>query len=198
MTAKRPIILWDMMETLVTEPYFTDLPAHFGISVAELRQQMHPTSWIDFEEGHITEAEYYQRFFLDGRPVDADSLRRRLYHAYRWLDGMEPLLAQLKRTGYQMHALSNYSTWYLIIEDVLAMSRYVAWTFVSCLTGLRKPSRECYLHAARTLRVAPGDCFFVDDRQVNVDAARAAGLDAVVKTNAANLRYELQQRGMLP
>jgi HAD superfamily hydrolase (TIGR01509 family) len=197
MTAKRPIIFWDMMETLVTEPYFNDLPAYFGLTVEELRQQMHPTSWIDFEEGRLTEAEYYRQFFRDGRPLDTGRLRERLLHAYQWLDGMEPLLAQLKQAGYEMHALSNYSTWYLIIEEALQVSRYVEWTFVSCLTGLRKPDPNCYRHATQTLQVAPEECLFVDDRWVNVEAARAVGLDAIIKTTAANLRSELQQRGIL-
>jgi len=187
----------DVLDTLVTEPYFTALPDFFGIGVEELKRQMHPTSWIDFEEGAITEAEYYERFFLDGRPIDADRLRARVRSSYRWLEGMEQLAADLHAAGYAMHALSNYSLWYLLIEDALQFSRYVQWTFVSCRTGLRKPAAEAYLNAARALGVEPGECFFVDDRQVNVDAARAVGMDAVLKTTSAALRSELRQRGIL-
>lgn len=196
MSVRRPVILWDMMETLVTEPYFNDLPSYFGMSVDELKSQMHPTSWIDFEEGRITEPEYYERFFLDGRPIDAESLRSRLKEAYRWLDGMEPLVVELKRAGYSMHALSNYSTWYELIEESLGMSRYVEWSFVSCLTGLRKPDPQTYLNAARKLGVAPGECLFVDDRPENIEAARALGMDAIIKTDVGRLRRELQQRGI--
>lgn len=51
---------------------------------------------------------------------------------YRWLDGMEDLVARLSKSGYEMHAVSNYPIWWQIIEDQLRLSRYMAWTFVSC------------------------------------------------------------------
>lgn len=197
LSARRPVLLFDVLDTLVTEPYFTDLPAFFGMHVADLKRQMHPTSWIDFEEGRIMEAEYYARFFLDGRPVDAERLRSRVRSSYRWLEGMEPLVADLHAAGYQLHALSNYSLWYLLIEEALQVSRYVEWTFVSCRTGLRKPAPEAYWNVTHTLQVEPQECFFVDDRPENVAAAWAIGMDAVLKTDAASLRRELQQRGVL-
>ena len=110
---------------------------------------------------------------------------------------MEPLAADLHAAGYQLHALSNYSLWYLLIEEALQVSRYIQWTFVSCLTGLRKPAAEAFWNAAHTLHVEPHECFFVDDRQENVDAARAIGMDAVLKTDSNALRRELRQRGVL-
>ena len=110
---------------------------------------------------------------------------------------MEPLAADLHAAGYQLHALSNYSLWYLLIEEALQVSRYIQWTFVSCLTGLRKPATEAFWNVAHTLNVEPHECFFVDDRQENVDAARAIGMDAVLKTDSTALRRELRQRGVL-
>jgi HAD superfamily hydrolase (TIGR01509 family) len=195
----RPIILFDVMETLVSEPFFTVMPRFFGVDdVNELKAQMHPSSWVEFEYGRITEVEYYQQFFRDGRPVDAERLRACLRDAYCWLEGMEQLARELHHRGYQMHALSNYSTWYEIIEDKLQVSRYVAWTFVSCETGVRKPDPDAYLVPARTLQVEPGDCLFIDDRPVNVEAARAVGMDAIVKTDIHDLRRQLAERGLVP
>ncbi len=51
---------------------------------------------------------------------------------YRYLEGVEQLLARLSRAGFEMHTLSNYPTWYRIIEEQLALSRYVQWSYVSC------------------------------------------------------------------
>jgi HAD superfamily hydrolase (TIGR01509 family) len=191
------ILLFDVMETLVTEPFFTAMPSFFGMSVEQLREEIHPTSWIEFEEGRITELEYYARFFSDGRFVDADAFRDRLVDAYDWLDGMEPLLAELRDSGYEMHVMSNYSTWYLLIEEKLQLARYLEWSFVSCNVGLRKPDKEIFLEAARRLNVPPERCLFVDDRPVNVEAARAVGMDGILKTDAAALRAELVQRAIL-
>ena len=96
-----------------------------------------------------------------------------------------------------MHALSNYPCWYRLIEERLQLSRYVAWSFVSCETGVRKPAPEAYLHASRTLNVAPERCLFVDDRERNCDAARAVGMDAIVFRSAEQLRQELARRELL-
>jgi HAD superfamily hydrolase (TIGR01509 family) len=193
----KPILLFDVMETLVTEPFFTALPQYFGMTVEQLRREVHPTSWVEFEEGRITEMEYYARFFGDGRAVDAEALRASLVDAYHWLDGMEALLAELLDAGFEMHAMSNYSTWYLLIEEKLKIGRYLEWSFVSCNTGLRKPADEAYLGAARTLNVPPEKCLFVDDRPVNVEAARTVGMDAIVRADTPSLRAAFVQRGLL-
>lgn len=174
------IVLFDVMGTLVHEPFYQDVPRFFGMPLEELRRIRHPDAWIDFERGLIDEAEYARRFFLDGRVLDVEGLKRAMVEAYAWIDGMRELCAELVARRVPLHALSNYSPWYQLIEDKLDISRWVAWTFVSCHTGHRKPEPEAYLSAARALGVAPGDCFFVDDRPVNVDAARALGMPAHV------------------
>lgn len=48
--------------------------------------------------------------------------------------------------------------------------------------GVVKPQREIYEHAVRGLNVAPGDALFLDDRQENVDGARAEGLQSELYT----------------
>lgn len=197
MTAPRPILLFDVMDTLVREPFFTDVPAFFGMTLDELFEHKHPTSWVDFEHGRIDEERHFATFFRDGRPVDGDGLRAAIVDGYRWLDGMEALLAELRDAGYEIHALSNYPVWYRLLDDKLDLSRYLHWTFVSCRTGLRKPDPAAYLDAARHLDVEPGECLFVDDRRENIDAARGVGMPAILATDADAVRAELVERGVL-
>jgi FMN phosphatase YigB (HAD superfamily) len=193
----RVILLLDVMETLVTEPYYRAMPGFFGMSLEELQAAKHPTSWIDFEKGLLTEAEYAQRFFRDGRTVDAAGLRRCVWDAYAWLDGMQALVSDLHAMGHEMHALSNYPVWYQMIEDKLCLSRYLQWTFVSCVTGVRKPDPQAYLGAAETLGVAADQCLFIDDRLRNIQAAQALGLDTIHCRDASQVRGELALRGLL-
>lgn len=197
-TARRPILLFDVMETLVTEPYLVEMPAFFGMTSAELRAALNFDCWIEFEYGRINEAEYLTGSFLDRRAVDGDALLQYVKQAYRWLDGMEALVNELKQAGFQVHAFSNYPVWYRLIEERLQLSRYLSWTFVSCLTGLRKPEPEAYLNAATTLGVSPSDCLFVDDRPVNVDGARSVGMDAILREDTSGVRAQLVERGLLP
>jgi epoxide hydrolase-like predicted phosphatase len=190
-------ILLDVMETLVTEPFWHALPDFFGKSRDALLEELHPTSWIEFEEGKITEEEYLATFFKDGRPVDAAGLRSCLVEAYQWLDGIPSLLDELRQAGYPMHALSNYPIWYELIEQKLGLSHYLDWTFVSCRTGLRKPDERAYLHAAQHLGVKPDECLFIDDRPVNISAAQSLGIDAILKQDFHQLRHDLIARGLL-
>lgn len=200
MTSERataPLLLWDVMSTLVRDPY-ADLPAHFGMSASELGAAQDPTAWIEFERGHIDEHSYTRRFFADGRPVELEALKARLRAGYRYMEGVPELLRELKARGHRQLVLSNYPRWYSLIEERLGLSRFVEWGFVSCHSGHRKPEEAAYAHACAALQVAPGDCLFIDDRPDNVDAARAFGMQAILREPSIEaLRAALAARGLL-
>jgi HAD superfamily hydrolase (TIGR01509 family) len=193
----RPVLLFDVMDTLVHEPFYVEVPAFFGMDLEELLEVKHPTAWAEFETGHIDEATLFSTFFEDGRKFDHQELKACMANAYRWMDGMQELLAELRDAGFSMHALSNYPEWYRLIEERLGLSRYIAWSFVSCDTGVRKPDPQAFLVAVRTLGVDPGDCIFVDDREGNCRAARSVGMDAILFRDAGTLRAELVARDLL-
>lgn len=177
----RPVLLLDVMSTLVTEPFHEAVPAHFDMTMDELLGVKDRHAWIEFEHGRIDEAEYARRFFRDRRPVDVEAFKRAMQDAYELMDGVEALLAELKSEGYRMYALSNYSPWFRLIEDKLRLSRFLGWDFVSCLTGHRKPDPEAYLVACRALDVPPEQCLFVDDRDQNVAGAEAVGMRGLTR-----------------
>jgi len=184
------------MDTLVHEPFWREMPDFFGLEFDELLALKHPSAWLEFELGRLSETEFLERFFRDGRRFDHAAFRAAVFGAYRWLPGMEELVGELARAGFALHALSNYPLWYRALEARLGLSRHLAWSFVSCDTGLRKPDPEAFRHAARSLGVAPGECLLIDDRPENCAAAEALGLPAVRFTGAAALRNELVRRGL--
>lgn len=187
----RRVLLLDVMGTLVHDPFYVEVPAFFGMSLDELVAAKDPLAWPRFECSSIGEAELFTRFFRDGRAVDGEGLKAAMASAYALLPGIEALLGELFAAGVEMHALSNYPCWYALIEERLALSRFLSWTFVSCKTGLRKPSPSAYRHAIHALGVAPADALFVDDRESNCVAARAEGIAALRFTDASSLRAEL-------
>ena len=190
-------LLFDVMATLVYEPFFREVPAFFGIELGELIPQLRPGSWVDFELGKIDETTFFERFFADGRKFDGPGMKAAMVEAYAWLDGVELVLAELEQAGWPLHLLSNYPPWYQLIEDKLSISRYAAWTFVSCETALRKPDPDVYRGAAKHLGAAPERLLFIDDRENNCASAREVGLDAIVFENATQLRRELMSRNVL-
>ena len=59
-----------------------------------------------------------------------------------------------------------------------------------------KPGPEIYRYAAERAGAAPGEVFFADDRDENVEGALAAGIDAVLFTSAEQIAGELRRRGV--
>ena len=82
-----------------------------------------------------------------------------------------------------------------------ACPRYLPWTFVSCeghMRGLRKPDQACFQLAIDVTGVAqPSQLVLVDDRQPNVAAAAACGLEAILFKDCKQLRGQLQQLHVL-
>ena len=197
-TPSHPVLLFDVMSTMVTEPFLDAVPRHFGMSFDEFRASLIPGPWVEFEHGRITEKEYLTQYFKDGRTFDVPAFKQMLFDSYDWMDGVEPLLVELQNAGYTMFSLSNYSSWYEIIESKLTVSRFMNWDFVSCRTGHRKPAPDAYLTPIRALGGPPQAYVFIDDRPVNIRAAEAVGMKGILRTpNIADLRRDLAALGIL-
>lgn len=193
----RPVLLLDVMDTLVKDPFWSVWPAFFGEGLGELFTQHNPQAWPAFECGHTDEATFFATAFADGRTFDGEALKAQVLEGYRYLDGIEALLEELKAAGVEMHLFSNYPVWYEMLDDKLGLSRFAPWTFVSCRTGVRKPDAEAYRIPVRELGRPAGELVFVDDRERNTKAAAAEGLDAVLFESAPALRAALVARGVL-
>jgi putative hydrolase of the HAD superfamily len=63
--------------------------------------------------------------------------------------------------------------------------------------GSMKPSPEIYQEAVRSAGCSPTECFFTDDKQENVDAARRAGIDAIRFQGRPDLEWQLSERDIL-
>ncbi len=198
MTDAPRVLLLDVMDTLVVDPFFhSDLRTFFGVGLRELGPRIRADHWVRFERGELDEPTYYAGFFADGTGVDGPALAQWMAERYRPVPGIEALLGELRQAGVPMYALSNYPVWWRLIERELRLSRWLQWRFVSCMTGVRKPDPAAYTGPAAALGVPTAQCVFVDDRRSNVDAAIATGMAGVVFESAAQLRRSLVDLGVL-
>ncbi|XP_013590433.1 PREDICTED: uncharacterized protein LOC106298842 [Brassica oleracea var. oleracea] len=193
---KLPVLLFDVMDTIVRDPFYQDIPAFFGMPMKVLLECKHPTAWIEFEKGLIDEDELARKFFIDGRDFDLEGLKDCIRSGYSYLDGMQELLQALRDDNLEIHAFTNYPIWYKMIEDKLKLSAYLSWTFCSCITGKRKPDPEFYLEVVEHLGVEPCDCVFIDDRPSNVKCAVEIGMRGLCFENADSLRKDLSHLGV--
>ncbi|MCA9152062.1 MAG: HAD-IA family hydrolase [Planctomycetales bacterium] len=194
----RTILLFDVMDTLVYNPFNSEIPAFFALTAAELMQQTRAGNWEAFELNQIAESLYLESYFADGRTFDHVAFLQHVGAAYRWRDtGTPQLLRELRDAGCELHAFSNYPAWYQTIEARLRLSEYLPWTFVSCRTGHRKPASSAFEFVVRELDCHPAQCWLIDDVAENCHAARTSGMNAIHYTQLSELRRKLAAAGLL-
>lgn len=113
--------------------------------------------------------------------------------------GTAEILRDLHGRGARLVALTNWSAETIrhlpeAHPEVVALFDDVV---VSGAEGVAKPDPRIFEVLEARLGHPLAEVFYVDDSLCNVDAARAAGMDAVHFTGAPALRRELEERGLL-
>jgi haloacid dehalogenase superfamily, subfamily IA, variant 3 with third motif having DD or ED len=128
-------------------------------------------------------------------------------HAYyeRYLEtvkgeiaGTVAILGELREAGYTLCALSNWSA--ETFGRVRGDYPFLKWfdqMVISGEVGLAKPDKAIFMLAAQRVGRAPADCLFIDDLQVNIDAAREYGFQTIQFTSPQELRRELVKKAIL-
>jgi FMN hydrolase / 5-amino-6-(5-phospho-D-ribitylamino)uracil phosphatase len=189
-------ILFDVMSTLVYDPFYIDLPREFGVSLRELLHGRDHNAWLEFERDEINEEQFYARFFQETASIDGPRMTSAIFDNYRYLDGIEEILSILQGEC-RLATLSNYPVWFEHLKEKLNLEKYMDEFFVSYQLGVRKPDEEAYLIPVKKLRLDTADCVFVDDRQENCTAAIALGMKAIHFQNSIQLRVELEKLKLL-
>lgn len=117
-----------------------------------------------------------------------------------WLNtdpAMLALLAELDAAGVPMALLSNAPATHGRAFRQQEWSRHFRHVVISGDHGCAKPDPAIWRILTGELGAEAGDCFFVDDRQANIDGARAAGLRAERFTGADAVREQLTALGVL-
>lgn len=93
------------------------------------------------------------------------------------------MIKELRRKGYHTHLLSNTNDLHweeikrrYLLEEGYTCSDLFDHVFVSHEVHLAKPDGEIYRQAVRQIGCPATQCFFIDDTQINVEAAKREGL----------------------
>ncbi len=113
------------------------------------------------------------------------------------MEGTADVVRDLHAAGVPVFGLTNWSDELYPHAparfEVLALLDDVV---VSGSEKAAKPDPRAYRIVAERAGLPLDRLVFVDDKQANVDAAAALGMDAIVFTDAAALRTELRSRGL--
>lgn len=109
------------------------------------------------------------------------------------MPGMRDLLTRLRARGYKLYGLTNWSLFvYKVIKkyDILQM---LDGRTISSEEHMIKPDKEIYDRICERFGLMADECVFTDDRVINVEGARKAGMKAITFHNAAQFEAELEE-----
>ena len=114
------------------------------------------------------------------------------------ITGTVEILRRLKRAGWRLYALSNWSAEtfpkmrgkydFFALFDAMIVSGEV---------GLIKPDPAIFELAIRTTGGAASQCLFIDDSEQNIAVAQRLGMQAILFRSAAQLEEELREMQVL-
>ena len=142
--------------------------------------------WLQGDRGEINNS---QRF--DGvRKRVPESLHEKLKECVEhWDICMKPLAGAkefcelVKRKGHRIYVLSNAcSKFYEYFPKYFPLEEFDG-VVVSSDVHMIKPDIGIYQYLLEKYELQPKECLFIDDREENVEGARASGMEAVVFQN---------------
>jgi HAD superfamily hydrolase (TIGR01509 family) len=152
---------------------------------------------IAYESGHLTSNAFYDAVRTR---YDLSIAREDFISAYTGIFTPIPetydLIRSLK-TRYRLGLLSNTNEWHFqyVIERTEIFSLFDAVT-LSYRVGAMKPARVLYDDMLGKLGLPPQEIAYIDDLQVNVDAAAALGMPALCYTDHVTLLADLGKLGV--
>jgi putative hydrolase of the HAD superfamily len=163
-------------------------------------EQLDPLYWADrhaFDEGKLTGEAYWRDILRQAGLTLPPTAVEELIHwdGRMWMTLNPPMLAwqgALKARGLLTAILSNIgdTTQQAMERELKWLSRFDAlvWSYQLLMA---KPDPAIYRYTLDKLAVQPEEALFIDDREVNVEAAIALGMKALLFTNVDQLRADL-------
>ena len=198
MTAQRPIraVISDFGGVLTNKliEAFAAFQDETGISAEQLGRAMQRVGERDgeyplfrLERGEVTEVDFLENLSWG---LEDELGHRPTLHRFReiYFDALHPnepmldLMRELRGQGFRMAILTNnVREWEELWRSKLPLDEIFEVIVDSGWVGMRKPQHEIYHLTIERLGdgLGPTDCLFVDDNELNVEAARELGMIAV-------------------
>lgn len=126
---------------------------------------------------------------VNSPPSDVESYRKEI----RLHEDVLALARQLKSQGFKISILSNTIPEHVAILTTLNFFDYFDDRVFSYEVGLEKPDPGIYELALKRLGVDVSETILVDDKDIYVDGAIAAGIKGIVYKNTEQLKNDIQK-----
>ena len=196
-------VIFDYGEVLCHRPtsqQFRQLAAFFGLSVERL-SPLWEKNRGPYDCGDLTSEAYWSMLAQDAGikigPKEIEEICK--LDLTMWSNvnsNMVDWVGRLRSSGLKVGLLSNMHP-----EMVTHCRSHFDWlqnfdfvTF-SAEAGIVKPDPAIYEYTLRGLGIRPSAALFLDDREINIQAARSLGINAIHVRSMKQLRDDLKSAG---
>jgi putative hydrolase of the HAD superfamily len=179
-------------------------PEAYGTAMAAATAGGGELPLFALERGEITEAEFLAQLErglaqILGRPVSLDGFTTRLMAALEPNAELFAYYGALRDRGVRLALLTNnVREWEPLWRSKLPIDDVFETVVDSAFVGMRKPDPGIYELTLERLGLPAEACVFVDDLQINVDAARALGMRGVVYRDTAQAIADVEAQFSQP
>ncbi len=143
----------------------------------------HSATWDEGDRGLMNKEELLDAFIANDPELE-DKMRvcyERVDEAIELMPHVMEWMEDLKGRGYNLYVISNYGeNTYEKTEHKMKFFPYMNGMIFSYQYKMIKPDRIIYEQLLKEYKLEGSECVFIDDRQVNIDAAVNAGFGAGV------------------
>ena len=114
------------------------------------------------------------------------------------IEGTVELLQMLKKKGYPLYGLSNWSAeTFVTVRHEFEFLNFFDEIILSGEVKLIKPEPEIYEYCLKKVGKPANQCLFIDDSEANINTAKRLGFDTVHFNSPEHLKNELLIRELL-
>ena len=151
--------------------------------------------WDELDRGLRPKKEVIEEMksFVPGYEKEADLFFENIEEIVITRSYAQSWLHQLRNQGYKIYLLSNYPA---DLFETHSKGRFdflgeIDGMVVSGFVKLVKPEPEIYECLFQKYDLLPEECVFLDDRQINIDAAVRMGMKGILFTDYETVKKEL-------
>lgn len=160
-------------------------PEQLGAAMGAIVTRDGKNPLFELETGRMTEAAFLDALTAEltrqlGRPAELHGFGERYFEHLHPNRRMIEYMRELRSRGYRLAiCTNNVREWEPLWRAKLPVDELFEVVVDSAFVGTRKPEPRIYELTLERLGVAPSEALLIDDLELNCDAARSLGIEAV-------------------
>jgi len=177
-------IILDMYGVIVKQTG-DDFVPYVQQTFPDLKTEEICTPWFKADVGELTSLDVWKAIGYQG---DLEKIEKEYLDTIELNDGFLDFITAI-REKYKLAILSNDSSrWSNYLREKFDINKFFDVINISGDLKIQKPDERIFELTIEQLGCSAEDCFYVDDREGNVEAASKMGMYAVL-FNSRNIQY---------